>query len=114
MRGTSPQAFATARLVPSPPNVTMQLTFSATMCADACVESSQELVTGMGTIVESKPKSRASRAFFPMQYESGIIKTRLIPVASKPNSSRRTILTFSLLLNTVPCATSRRMSGYEC
>src|SRR5215475_13832828 len=39
-----------------------------------------------------------------------MVRTVSTPAASSPSNTRRTMFTFSLLLNTEPCATRRRMS----
>src|SRR5215471_15992325 len=41
---------------------------------------------------------------------SGMVRTVSTPAASSPKNTRRTMFTFSLLLNTDPCATRRRIS----
>src|SRR5712691_7271378 len=44
---------------------------------------------------------------------SGMVRIVSTPAASSPSNTRRTMFTFSLLLNTDPCATRRRMSFPE-
>src|SRR5215467_14047187 len=39
-----------------------------------------------------------------------MVRTVSTPAASNPSNTRRTMFTFSLLLNTEPCATRRRIS----
>src|SRR5262245_4698362 len=111
--GTSPLLLATARLVPSPPSVTMQPAPASARRAAARRESSEEKVTGIGMSETSSASRSPSSALSPMPKSSGMIQARSTPTASNPSRTRRTMLTFSSLSNTEPWATNRRMSRPE-
>src|SRR5262249_16211042 len=109
-RGTVPQALARARLVPSPPRLTMQSTPRSHICAAARIVSSWLDSTSMCSSRTVAASLRLSWPFQQLVNASGTVRTVSTPVASSPSNTRRTMFTFSLLLNTEPCATRRLIS----
>ena len=95
INGTCPDPLATARLVPSPPKVTMQPAPISRIASAARVESSSLDVMRMSTNAASTvcpPPSILARARPSM---SGMKTTCRTPADSSPASTLRRMLTFS-------------------
>ena len=93
--GTSPQPFAAARFVPSPPSVIRQPTPISAIARAARTVSRSALNTGISTNVVSKANLTPSSAPLPSIAASGIITTLSTPAASSPARMRLSVFTFS-------------------
>ena len=122
--GTSPQALATTRCVPSPPSTTIAATPSAHIRSTARWLSAAVEVIGMSSSWNAGNGAPilASRAVRPASWRrsaldnpspAGIISVRCTPAAPSPARSRNTIPALSAFPNTDAPATSRRMSRPE-
>ena len=93
--GTQPTLFAAARLVPSPPRVTMQPTPASTIISVALTVSDSSPRTAMSRRSVRSPSGAESMALRARPTRSGIRTARSTPVAANPAITRRIVLIFS-------------------
>ena len=108
--GTDSCADATARLVPSPPRVTMQAAPLSVIALAARIESRSRPTIGTSRLSNSIAPACSEAAALARPAESGMAITLPTPAANSPASMRSTIFTFSSSGTNRPLATSRLMS----